>query len=94
MKETRLSSDSEVPIGTRLYVVETGEWRTHRPIVTAHLCKKCGSCYLYCPTQCIVQKTTHFEADLTYCKGCGICSHECPAFAITMGEEKEELVDD
>jgi Pyruvate/2-oxoacid:ferredoxin oxidoreductase delta subunit len=49
---------------------------------------------LYCPTQCIVEKSTHFEADLTYCKGCGVCSHECPAFAITMVEEEEELVDD
>lgn len=92
MRKTKLSGDLTIPIGSRPYNVNTGEWRSQRPQVRAHLCKKCASCYIHCPTQCISEKTTHFIADLDYCKGCGICAYECPAFAIIMIEEKEELV--
>ena len=90
MKKTKLSADLPAPIGTRPYIVKTGDWRVQRPVVKENLCKKCATCYLHCPTQCIIEKLTHFEANLEYCKGCGICSYGCPAFAIGMMEEEEE----
>lgn len=90
MRKTRLSGDRQVPMGTDLYIVKTGEWRTQRPVVKKHLCKKCSTCYLFCPAQCIVEKAAHFEANLDFCKGCGLCAYECPAFAIVMVDEPEE----
>ena len=50
-------------------------------------CNYCGSCALYCPVQCMVNKGDHFEPNLSYCKGCGICATECPRKAITMEKE-------
>jgi len=50
---------------------------------------KCGTCWAFCPTQCIIEKPKWFEANLKICKGCGICSQECPNHAIAMVEEQE-----
>jgi 2-oxoacid:acceptor oxidoreductase delta subunit (pyruvate/2-ketoisovalerate family) len=92
VRKTKLSGDLPLPVGSRPYIVNTGEWRSQRPQVRSQLCKKCGSCYIHCPTQCIGEKVSHFEANLDYCKGCGICSYECPAFAIIMVDEEEEVL--
>jgi pyruvate ferredoxin oxidoreductase delta subunit len=73
----------------RLLCLNTGEWRTKRPVVDKDKCSYCGLCYLYCPLQCIIDKENFFEPDLTYCKGCGICAHECPKHAIAMISEQE-----
>ena len=78
------------PISTKLSELKTGEWRVERPVVTRPKCVKCGTCWQYCPTQCIVERHTWFEANLEICKGCGICAEECPNNAIVMIEEQEE----
>jgi len=78
------------PIATQYSPLKTGDWRAERPVVDRDKCVKCGTCWLYCPTQCIVEKRTHFEIGLEICKGCGICAQECPHHAIYMIEEVED----
>ncbi|HSW58152.1 MAG TPA: 4Fe-4S binding protein [Dehalococcoidales bacterium] len=68
--------------------LETGTWRTARPVVDMSKCKPCGICSMYCPPQCIIDKGDSFVANLEYCKGCGICAKECPRKAITMVPEE------
>jgi len=78
------------PIATEYLAQNTGDWRAERPVVDREKCVKCAACWVYCPTQCIQEKSTWFEAGLEICKGCGICAQECPQHAITMVEEMEE----
>ncbi|MBW1998961.1 MAG: 4Fe-4S binding protein [Deltaproteobacteria bacterium] len=78
------------PVATEPMEIRTGDWRAERPVVDRERCVKCATCWLFCPTQCIVEKATWFEADLKICKGCGICASECPHHAVTMVEEAEE----
>ena len=69
--------------------LDTGSWRTERPVLDKEKCNYCGLCALYCPPQCMLDKGNHYEANLAYCKGCGICVHECPRNALTMVPEGE-----
>lgn len=69
--------------------LDTGGWRTQRPVVDKEKCSYCGLCYLYCPVQCMIMEEDCFVPDLRYCKGCGICAKECSRNAITMVSEKE-----
>ncbi len=69
--------------------LDTGSWRTERPVLDKEKCNYCGLCALYCPPQCMKDMSDHFEADLAFCKGCGICATECPRKAITMVPEGE-----
>ncbi|MCX8031852.1 MAG: 4Fe-4S binding protein [Thermoleophilia bacterium] len=72
-----------------LLCLDTGSWRTERPVIDKEKCNACGFCFIYCPTQCVKDDTDgiHFAVDLRYCKGCGICARECPKGAITMVPE-------
>ena len=74
-----------------LLVLSTGDWRTERPVFDNDKCNACGFCYIFCPTQCIVDHADgiHYAATLDYCKGCGICAKECPKGAITMVAEAD-----
>ena len=78
------------PIATELSELKTGDWRAERPVVDRDKCVKFATCWLYCPTQCVEEKPTWFEAGLEICKGCGVCAQECPHQAIAMVEEVEE----
>jgi pyruvate ferredoxin oxidoreductase delta subunit len=69
--------------------LDTGSWRTERPVLDKSKCNYCGLCALYCPPQCMIDKGDHYEANLVFCKGCGICAHECPKQAYTMKPEGE-----
>ncbi len=77
------------PIATKFVFLKTGDWRAMRPVIMRKNCVKCATCWLYCPTQCIQEKSTWFEANLDICKGCGVCAAECPHNAIKMEEETE-----
>lgn len=81
----------EAPIGMGLFIIPVGDWRSYRPVVNRDKCCKCGTCWLFCPTQCIKVSETYCEADLQFCKGCGICAYECPSHVITMVEEVREI---
>ena len=72
-----------------LLKLDTGSWRTERPVLDLSKCNYCGLCALYCPPQCLRDKSDHYEADLAFCKGCGICAKECPKGAYTMVPEGE-----
>jgi pyruvate ferredoxin oxidoreductase delta subunit len=61
-----------------------GEWKVRSPEVEKSKCTRCGQCYLYCPTGCIEDKDTHFEANMLFCKGCGVCAKVCVTQAIKM----------
>ena len=81
---------TEVPwsdANQKMLVLDTGGWRTERPVLNKSLCNYCGLCALYCPPQCMTDKGDHYEANLAFCKGCGICAHECPRKAYTMKPE-------
>jgi pyruvate ferredoxin oxidoreductase delta subunit len=75
--------------GEVLLCLDTGSWRTERPVVDKAQCNYCGLCALYCPPQCMKDMGDHYEANLAYCKGCGICATECPRKAIKMVPEGE-----
>jgi pyruvate ferredoxin oxidoreductase delta subunit len=72
-----------------LLKLDTGSWRTERPVLDVTKCNYCGLCALYCPPQCMLDKGDHFEENLAFCKGCGICAKECPRGAYTMVAEGE-----
>jgi 2-oxoacid:acceptor oxidoreductase delta subunit (pyruvate/2-ketoisovalerate family) len=69
--------------------LDTGSWRTERPVLDVTKCNYCGLCALYCPPQCMKDREDHYEANLDFCKGCGICARECPKGAYTMVPEGE-----
>lgn len=83
-----MKSRDEAPIGRDLYVVNTGEWRFQRPVVSKEKCTGCGVCLVFCPTSSIRQGTDGLEVSLESCKGCGICAHECHVQAIAMEIEE------
>lgn len=72
-----------------LLCLDTGSWRTQRPVLDKEKCNYCGLCALYCPPQCMLNLEDHFVPNLDFCKGCGICAKECPRGAITMVPEGE-----
>jgi pyruvate ferredoxin oxidoreductase delta subunit len=71
----------------KLLALDTGGWRTERPVLDVDKCNYCGLCAIYCPPQCLRDKGDHYEVDLKWCKGCGICATECPRKAIVMVPE-------
>jgi pyruvate ferredoxin oxidoreductase delta subunit len=71
----------------KLLALDTGGWRTERPVLDESRCNYCGICAIYCPPQCMRDMGDHYEADLAFCKGCGICAHECPRGALEMQPE-------
>ena len=73
----------------KLLCLDTGSWRTLRPVLDKEKCNYCGLCALYCPPQCMKDMGDYYEADLAYCKGCGVCAQECPRKAIAMVPEGE-----
>ncbi len=76
-----------VPVGEGVYEINTGDWRTHRPVLDQDKCIKCGICLTYCPVFSIYKEGEEYRIDFSYCKGCGVCMHECPKDAIQMVEE-------
>ncbi|MBN1677963.1 MAG: 4Fe-4S binding protein [Candidatus Thermoplasmatota archaeon] len=67
----------------------TGLWRVVRPLVDKSKCKKCTTCWKFCPDAAITLVDGFPVIDLNYCKGCGICAHECPSKCIIMVKEGE-----
>jgi pyruvate ferredoxin oxidoreductase delta subunit len=72
-----------------LLCLDTGSWRTERPVLDKEKCNYCGLCALYCPPQCMTDMNDYFAPNLDFCKGCGICAKECPRGAIAMVPEGE-----
>lgn len=86
----------EIPLGcvapepgtSRL--VQTGGWRTDRPVWDASVCKNCLICWVYCPDASIEVKDGQMTGiDYEHCKGCGVCARECKFGAISMVNEQD-----
>jgi pyruvate ferredoxin oxidoreductase delta subunit len=81
------------PVGKEgIYEINTGKWRTFRPVIDHTKCIFCGMCAFYCPVAAVKRQKEDASLlcfDLDYCKGCGICAKECPRGAITMIREEE-----
>lgn len=84
----------EVPPGTIAFgssalKVQTGLWRSMRPVVDTAKCVSCLRCWVQCPDDSVTLsedgKVTGI--DLFFCKGCGLCAKLCPTKAISMHSE-------
>ncbi|GBD11418.1 Pyruvate synthase subunit PorD [bacterium HR23] len=68
--------------------VDTGAWRSRRPVIALERCVHCMICWAFCPDSAfIVQDGRLIGVDLEHCKGCGICARECPKACIAMEPE-------
>lgn len=95
-RDQGIISWKELPLGCAILEpgnakeLQTGDWRSERPVTDYEKCIKCGICYIYCPDMCYTPKDDgFFEWNGYYCKGCGICAHECPKDAISMVKEEK-----
>lgn len=70
--------------------VPTGLWRTMRPIIDYHHCKRCAwICSTLCPDSTIsINEAGYPEIDYQHCKGCLICMTSCPSHAIRAVPER------
>ena len=71
--------------------VETGLWRSMRPVLDRNNCISCLKCWLQCPDASI---ETNGEGkvngiNMFFCKGCGVCAQVCPVGAISMHQEAD-----
>ena len=66
--------------------IETGDWRTIKPVIDWDKCKQCLLCVPVCPDMSIPVTADGKRAvfDYFFCKGCGICANACPFNAISM----------
>ncbi len=68
--------------------VNTGDWRTKKPIFIEDKCKQCMLCAPVCPDMSIpVKDGKRGDFNYFFCKGCGICAAVCPFDAIKMENE-------
>ena len=70
--------------------VETGDWRTERPVIDFAKCKQCLLCVPVCPDMSIpIENGKRGDFNYFFCKGCGVCANVCPFGAITMVAEEK-----
>ncbi|MCW9024020.1 MAG: 2-oxoacid:acceptor oxidoreductase family protein [Gammaproteobacteria bacterium] len=76
--------------------VNTGVWRTLRPIIDYERCNKCWwVCSTFCPDSAItVDESGQPHIDYDHCKGCMICVAQCPPHAIETISEQEAAAQD
>lgn len=91
----------DVPPGTVAFggtarQVQTGLWRSMRPVLDFKKCVSCLRCWVQCPDDAvrIDAESRVDEIDLFYCKGCGVCAQVCPVSAISMHPESDFAEDD
>ncbi len=69
--------------------MDTGSWRTLRPVINQERCSRCGLCHTYCPDGAISNDENGYpRIDYTHCKGCLICLVQCPLHAIESVPEQ------
>ena len=72
-------------------VVETGDWRTMKPVIDWDKCRQCLLCAPVCPDMSIPVNGEGKREDFDYffCKGCGICANTCPFGGHHYGQGRE-----
>ncbi len=72
-------------------VLQTGLWRTMRPLVDYDRCNRCWwVCSTFCPDGAIrVDEEKYPQIDYDHCKGCLICVAQCPPHAISAVAEHQ-----
>ncbi len=85
----KLKPDQIAPWGKELLIIETGEWRSERPVLDPGRCHLCGQCWVACPGFCIQEQESTLQINLRFCKGCGLCARECGFGAIHMEREQK-----
>ena len=80
-----------VACGGSAMEVETGLWRSVRPVLDGTKCVSCLKCWVQCPDMSILTDENGRVSgiNLFYCKGCGICMEVCPVKAISMHPESD-----
>jgi pyruvate ferredoxin oxidoreductase gamma subunit len=80
-----------IPAPATSDAVQTGLWRTLRPVIDYHRCKRCAwICSTLCPEGNIsLNQEGYPEIDYAHCKGCLICMAQCPRHAIRAVPEPE-----
>jgi len=73
--------------------VNTGLWRTLRPVIDYQLCNKCWwICSTFCPDGAIdVDENNSPQIDYDHCKGCMVCVAQCPPHAIASIPEEQAI---
>jgi pyruvate ferredoxin oxidoreductase delta subunit len=86
----------DVPLGTIAWGasaldVETGLWRSMRPVLDTNKCISCLKCWLQCPDSSIQTDAEGRVSaiNMFFCKGCGVCAQVCPVNAISMHQEAD-----
>jgi len=70
--------------------VQTGLWRTQRPVIDDALCHRCAwICSTFCPDGAIsIAADGRPAIDYDHCKGCLVCAAVCPPHAIRVEPER------
>lgn len=71
--------------------LQTGLWRTMRPIIAYDRCNRCWwVCSTFCPDGAIkVTENRYPQIDYAHCKGCMVCVSQCPPHAIDTVPEAD-----
>ena len=70
-------SDYIVPIGPEgLHIIQTGKWRTSKPVMDTDKCVKCGLCARLCPMAAI--DPNDVSSVVGKCIKCCACVKKCP----------------
>ncbi len=78
-----------IAFGASALKVQTGLWRSARPVIDTAKCVSCLRCWIQCPDDSIELSGDGKVKgiNLFFCKGCAICERLCPAKAISMRPE-------
>ncbi|WP_455220558.1 2-oxoacid:acceptor oxidoreductase family protein [Kaarinaea lacus] len=93
-EDARVSAPT-IHAGLTSVEVNTGLWRTMRPVIDYDLCKGCWwVCSTFCPDGAINVKNGKPEIDYDHCKGCLVCVAQCPPHAIAAIPETQAIEED
>jgi pyruvate ferredoxin oxidoreductase gamma subunit len=88
-EEARISAPA-IHVAMTSEQVQTGLWRTRRPVINPVHCKGCWwVCSTYCPDGAIkVDEVGLPKIDYAHCKGCMVCVAQCPNHAVEVIPER------
>ena len=91
-EDARISAPS-IHAAANSVEVNTGLWRTLRPVIDYQLCNKCWwICSTFCPDGAIdVDQNNSPQIDYDHCKGCMVCVAQCPPHAIASIPEEQAI---